>query len=89
MKTKLDKKYKKETKWKKKERNWKQKTITEKAWKKKKEEWKHEKNKDGYKNIKNNTTKRERVKREMSHTARHGRDIPRVPIGDVLIKCWS
>ena len=48
---------------------------------------KHEKNKDGYKNINNNTTKREWVKREMLCTALHGRDTPRVPIGDVLIKC--
>ena len=48
---------------------------------------KHEKNKDGYKNINNNTTKREWVKREMLRTARHVRDTRRVPIGDVLIKC--
>ena len=48
---------------------------------------KHEKNKNGYnKNINNNTTKREWVKREMLCTGIHGRDTPRVPIGDVLIK---
>ena len=48
---------------------------------------KHEKNKDGYKNINNNTTKREWVEREMLRTVTHVRDTPRVPIGDVLIKC--
>ena len=57
--------------------------------KRKKEEGKHEKNKDGYKSINNNTTKREWVKREMLCTLRHGCDTPRVPIGDVLIKCCS
>ena len=41
------------------------------------------------KNINNNTTKREWVKREMLCTELHVRDTPRVPIGDVLIKCWS
>ena len=50
---------------------------------------KHEKNKDGYKNINNNTTKREWVKREMVRTPIHASDTPRVPIGDVLIKCCS
>ena len=29
------------------------------------------------------------MKREMLCTVRHGRDTPRVPIGDVLIKCCS
>ena len=57
--------------------------------KRKKEEGKHEKNKDGYKNVNNNITKREWVKREMLRTGIHVRDTPRVPIGDVLIKCCS
>ena len=52
-------------------------------------EGKREKNKDGYKNINNKQTKREWVKREMLCTVRHVRDTPRVPIGDVLIKCCS
>ena len=50
---------------------------------------KHEKNKDGYKNINNNTTKREWVKREMLCTLMHGRDTRYIPCTNNTVRVTS